>query len=148
MPLTLYSRVRAALPVLLAAAALTSCSKHRPAPPAASAATPAVTAAEVPPEMVGVWTSTRGAVMRCIALHADGTYLMVPNKTAGDQLNFQGTWRVGQDEITWRDSSEGFKADTNRMVEVSYGHFTTVEADQSLTEFKRIAGPGEKCPSD
>ena len=148
MPLTPFPRLRAAPPLLLAAAVvLPGCSKHRAAPaPAASA--PAVSAAEVPPEMVGVWTSSQGPVMRCIALHADGTYLMVPDKQAGDQLNFQGTWRVGKDEITWRDSSQGFKADTNRMIEVSPGHFTTVEGDQALTEFVRIPGPGEKCPSD
>jgi len=135
------------LPVALAlAAALQGCSKHVPAaPPAASA--PSVSAADVPPEMVGVWTSTRGLVMRCIALHADGTYMMVPNAEAGDRLNFHGTWRVADQQITWRDSSEGFKPDTNRMIDVSPGHFTTVEADQSLTQFERIAGPGASCPS-
>lgn len=151
MSLTLYSRDRRraplALPVALALlAVLQGCSKRAPpAPPAASA--PSVSAAEVPPGMAGVWTSTRGTVMRCIALHADGTYMMVPNAEAGDRLNFHGTWRVADQEITWRDSSEGFKPDTNRMIDVSPGHFTTVEADQSLTRFERIAGPGETCPS-
>jgi hypothetical protein len=33
------------------------------------------------------------------------------------------------------------------MIDVSPGHFTTVEADQSLTQFERIAGPGVTCPS-
>ena len=140
-------RAPRALPVALAlAAALQGCSKHAPAvAPAASA--PPVAAADVPPEMVGVWTSSRGLVMRCIALHADGTYMMVPNAEAGDRLNFHGTWRVADQQITWRDSSEGFKPDTNRMIDVSPGHFTTVEADQSLTQFERIAGPGVTCPS-
>lgn len=140
-------RAPCALPVALTlVAALQGCSKHAPAaPPAASA--PSVSAAEVPPEMAGVWTSSRGPVMRCIALHADGTYMMVPNAEAGDRLNFHGTWRVADGQITWRDSSEGFKPDINRMIDVSPGHFTTVEADQSLTQFERIAGPGVSCPS-
>ena len=148
MPLSLLSRDRgrAALAVALAlAAALPGCSKHAPEPPPAT--TPAAPPAGVPAEMAGVWTSTRGPVMRCIELHADGTYMMVPNQEAGDSLNFHGTWRVADEQITWRDSSQGFSPDVNRMVDVSSGHFTTVEADQSQTVFDRIAGPGATCPS-
>jgi len=98
--------------------------------------------------MAGVWTSTRGMVMRCIELHADGSYMMVPNAEAGDRLNFNGTWRVADGRITWRDSSQGFAPDVNAMDGVSNGHFTTIEADRSRTQFDRIAGPGEKCPSE
>ncbi|MBW8778286.1 MAG: hypothetical protein JF585_03595, partial [Burkholderiales bacterium] len=72
------------------AAALPGCSRHAP-PPAAPA--PAAPPADVPQDMAGVWTSTRGMVMRCIELHADGTYMMLPNAEAGDHLNYQGTWR-------------------------------------------------------
>ena len=143
MPLTSPSRV---LPICFAVvAALPGCSKHRPAPPPAASA-PAVTAAEVPPEMVGVWTSTRGNTMRCIELRADGVYLMVPNTDAGDRFNYHGTWRVGGGQITWRDASENFRPDVNPMVDVGEGHFTTIEADKSETQFERIAGPGASCP--
>ena len=132
--------------MLLLAAALQACSRHaaEPAPPAPA---PAAPPADVPADMAGVWTSTRGPVMRCIELHADGTYMLVPNTEAGDRLDFHGTWRVADEQITWRDSSDGFNADVNRMVDVSPGHFTTIEADRSRTVFERIAGPGSKCPS-
>jgi len=53
--------------------------------------------------------------MRCIELHADGSYMMVPNAEAGDRLNFNGTWRVADGRITWRDSSQGFAPDVNAM---------------------------------
>lgn len=124
----------------LFAAALSGCSRHAP-PPAAPPA-------DVPQDMAGVWTSTRGMVMRCIELHADGSYRMVPNTEAGDRLVFDGTWRVAGGRITWRDSSQGFAPDVNAMDEVSNGRFTTIEADRSRTRFERIAGPGEKCPSE
>jgi len=87
-------------------------------------------------------------VMRCIELHADGTYMMLPNTEAGDPLNYQGTWRVADGKITWRDSSQGFSPDVNTMESVSTGHFSTGEADNSRSQFDRIAGPGEKCPSE
>jgi len=127
------------------AAALPGCSRHAPAPPGPA---PAAPPADVPQDMAGVWTSTRGMVMRCIELHADGSYMMVPNAEAGDRLNFNGTWRVADGRITWRDSSQGFAPDVNAMDGVSNGHFTTIEADRSRTQFDRIAGPGEKCPSE
>jgi hypothetical protein len=127
------------------AAALPGCSRHAP-PPAAPA--PAAPPADVPQGMAGVWTSTRGMVMRCIELHADGTYMMLPNAEAGDHLNYQGTWRVADGRITWRDSSQGFAPDVNTMESVSTGHFSTIEADNSRSQFDRIAGPGEKCPTE
>jgi len=139
---------RGAFPLAVAAtlaAALPGCSRRAPAPPAAA---PAAPPADVPQDMAGVWTSTRGTVMRCIELHADGTYLMLPNAEAGDHLNYQGTWRVAGGNITWRDASQGFSPDVNAMESVSPGHFTTVEADNSRSSFDRIAGPGEKCPSE
>ena len=127
------------------AAALSGCSRHAPPPPAPA---PAAPPADVPQDMAGVWTSTRGMVMRCIELHPDGTYMMLPNTEAGDHLNYQGTWRVADGKITWRDSSQGFSPDVNAMESVSTGHFSTVEADNSRSQFDRIAGPGEKCPSE
>ena len=127
-------------------AALPGCSRHSPPPPPAPA--PAAPPADVPQDMAGVWTSTRGMVMRCIELHADGSYMMVPNTEAGDHLNYSGTWRVAGGRITWRDSSQGFAPDVNAMDSVSNGHFTTIEGDNSRTQFDRIAGPGEKCPSE
>ncbi|MCK9685259.1 hypothetical protein [Scleromatobacter humisilvae] len=142
MPPPLFLR---AASLLLLCALLHACSRHVPA--AAPAPAPVAPPADVPSDMAGVWTSTRGPVMRCIELHADGTYLMAPNSEAGDHLNFHGTWRVADEQITWRDSSQGFAADVNRMVDVSPGHFTTIEADQSQTVFARIAGPGSTCPS-
>ena len=105
-----------------------------------------VTPANVPPSMLGVWTSTRGDVMRCIEMHADGTYLMVPNTEAGDRATFHGTWRVDRDSVTWRDASLPGRPDTNPLVDVSAGHFTTVETDRSRTRFDRIAGPASTCP--
>lgn len=132
------------------AAALAGCSRHVPAdpPPATPAVTPGtdVTTDNVPPAMVGVWTSTRGTTMRCIELHADGVYLMVPNSDAGDRFNYHGTWRVGVGEITWRDASQNWRPDVNPMVDVADGHFVTIEADKSNTAFDRIAGPGATCP--
>jgi hypothetical protein len=140
----------AARGILLAAvplAALAACSRHaaEPLPPVA-AGTPAAPPAGVPPELAGVWTSTRGPVMRCIEMHPDGLYLMVPNTEAGDRTEYHGTWRVAGDRITWRDASQGDAPDTNRMVDVSDGRFSTVEADQSLTQFQRIAGTDATCP--
>ena len=144
-PPSLHDARRAAS-LLLLSALLHGCSRHVPeAPPPTPA--PAAPPADVPSDLAGVWTSTRGPVMRCIELHADGTYMMVPNAEAGDRLNFHGTWRVADEQITWRDSSQGFAADVNRMVDVSPGHFTTIEADQSQTRFDRIAGAGSTCPS-
>jgi hypothetical protein len=138
-------RAACAIPAAAAlAAALPGCSRHTPPPRPAPAAPPA----DVPQDMAGVWTSTRGMVMRCIELHADGSYMMVPNAEAGERLNFNGTWRVADGRITWRDSSQGFAPDVNAMDDVSNGHFTTIEADKSRTQFDRIAGPGEKCPSE
>ena len=56
------------------ALALAGCSKHAPAEPPAAASTASfgtdVTPDNVPPSLVGVWTSTRGTTMRCIELHA------------------------------------------------------------------------------
>jgi hypothetical protein len=138
---------RAGLAATFAAAtvALPGCSKHAPPPPAPA---PAAPPADVPQDMVGVWTSTRGMVMRCIELHADGSYMMVPNTEAGDHLNYQGSWRVADGRITWRDTSQDLRPDVNVMESVSTGHFTTIEVDNSRTQFDRIAGPGEKCPSE
>ena len=130
----------------VATVALPGCSKHAPPPPPAPA--PAAPPADVPQDMAGVWTSTRGMVMRCIELHADGSYMLVPNTEAGDRLNYQGTWRVSDGKITWRDTSQGGTPDVNAMESVSAGHFTTIEANNSRTQFDRIAGPGEKCPSE
>ncbi len=140
------SRARRALPLALSlAAALQGCSRHAP-PPAVDSDLDAPRL-DVPADMVGVWTSTRGPVMRCIELHADGTYAMAPNLQAGDGRSYRGTWRVAQQQVTWRDSSQGFAPDVNRMVDVSPGHFTAIEADQSTTQFDRIAGPGATCPA-
>ena len=131
------------------AAALAACSRHvapTPAPaPAADAGAPAY---EAPRELVGVWTSTRGTLMRCIEMHADGSYLMVPNSDVGDRQTYHGTWRIVGEDIVWRDASQGYSADTNRLVDVSDGHFKTLETDQSLTQFDRlVAGPGARCPA-
>ena len=129
---------------------LAGCSRHAPVevPGAASTASVGtdVTPDNVPPALVGVWTSTRGNTQRCIELHADGVYLMVPNTDVGDRFNYHGTWRVGGGQITWRDASENFRPDVNPMVDVSDGHFTTIEVDKSETQFERIAGPGASCP--
>ena len=144
MPLSSIPRARLAA-TLVVAAALPGCSKQAsPLPAPAPAAPPA----DVPQDMAGVWTSTRGMVMRCIELHADGSYIMLPNTEAGDHFNYQGTWRVADGRITWRDSSQAGTSDVNVMESVSTGHFTTIEADGSRSQFDRIAGPGEKCPSE
>jgi len=102
----------------------------------------------VPHAMVGVWTSTRGTTMRCIELHADGGYNMVPNTAAGDTFAAAtGTWRVVGPSITWRDDSQGGAVDINRMVDVTESRFTTVEADGSTTKFALIAGTvTARCP--
>ncbi|MBW8780224.1 MAG: hypothetical protein JF585_13600 [Burkholderiales bacterium] len=138
---------RAAIPaaVLAAlAAALPGCSK--PAPPLKEA--PVALDPEIPEDMFGVWTATRGMVMRCIELRAGGTFMMAPNTEAGDRLYSSGTWRVAGGKMTWRDWAHGFTPDVNAMESVSPGHFTTVEANGSRTQFDRIAGPGDKCPSE
>lgn len=96
--------------------------------------------------MVGVWTSTRAGTMRCIELRADGVYVMVPNTDAGDRTTYQGTWRVGPGQITWRDGSQNWQPDVNPMKHVADGHFVTVESDGSESTFDRIAGPGATCP--
>ncbi|MEO5689874.1 MAG: hypothetical protein ABIR54_21160 [Burkholderiaceae bacterium] len=141
---------RAARALLLApllGATLGACSRHAAPPPVPASAADAAPAYDAPPELVGVWTSTRGPVMRCIEMHADGSYLMVPNGEAGDRQTFHGTWRAVGEAITWRDSSQGYAADVNRLIDVSDGHFKTVEADQSLTQFDRlVAGPSARCP--
>ena len=131
------------------AASLAACSRHAaPAPPAPAASADAAPAYEAPREIVGVWTSTRGTAMRCIEMHADGTYLMVPNSEAGDRQAYHGTWRVSTTDITWRDASQGDAPDINHLVDVSDGHFKTVEADRSTTQFDRlVAGPDARCPS-
>ena len=102
----------------------------------------------VPAGMVGVWTSTRGGTMRCIELHRDGRYEMVPNTAAGDTfVAATGSWRVGDQAITWRDDSQGDQADTNRMVDVDERHFSTLEADGSRTKFELIAPTvTARCP--
>ena len=144
---------RAARAVLLAtalAAALAACSRHAAStPPSAPApAADAAPAYEAPHELVGVWTSTRGDVMRCIEMHADGTYLMVPNGEAGDRQTYHGTWRIVGEDIVWRDASQGYAADTNHLVDASDGHFKTVEVDRSLTQFDRlVGGPAARCPA-
>ena len=71
-PPSLHDARRAAS-LLLLSALLHGCSRHVPeAPPPTPA--PAAPPADVPSDLAGVWTSTRGPVMRCIELHADGTY--------------------------------------------------------------------------
>ena len=147
MPFLLPDARRAERALCLAAtlaAALAACSKHS-APIALPAPAPAH---DAPREFVGVWTSARGTVMRCIEMHADGTYLMVPNSEAGDRQTYHGTWRVSTTDITWRDASQGDAPDINHLVDVSDGHFKTVEADRSTTQFDRlVAGPDARCPS-
>jgi len=133
------------LPAVALFVALPGCSRHAPPPPEPA---PAAPPADVPQDMAGVWTSTRGLVMRCIELHADGTYMMVPNTEAGDHESYRGTWRVADGRITWRDSSQGGREDVNPMEGVSSRQFITIEADKSRTQFDRIAGPGEKCPTE
>ena len=105
-----------------------------------------VTATTVPAGMVGVWTSTRAGVVRCIEMAEDGTWTMVPNVEAGDRFPAQsGTWRVVDQDILWRDASG--KPDKNRMIDASDGRFNTLEADKSQTRFDRIlAGPTARCP--
>ena len=144
---------RAVLALAAPAALLAGCTKHKPAeppPPAASTASAGgeVNSDNVPPALVGTWASSRDNGMRCIELHADGSYLMVPNEQAGDRafVNYQGTWRVDGHQITWRDTSQGGKPDVNPMEDESPGHFTTVEANHTRTVFERIAGPGSTCP--
>ena len=105
-----------------------------------------VTASTVPTDMVGVWTSTRGGVVRCIEMAGDGTWTMVPNTDAGDRFDAEsGTWRVVDQDIVWRDARGTF--DTNRMIDVADGRFNTLEADSTQTRFERIlAGPAARCP--
>ena len=105
-----------------------------------------VTKRTVPQEMVGVWTSTRDSVVRCIEMAEDGTWTMVPNVEAGDRFPAEsGTWRVVDQDILWRDASG--KPDKNRMIDASDGRFNTLEADKSQTRFDRIlAGPTARCP--
>ena len=105
-----------------------------------------VTPRTVPRDMVGVWTSTRASVVRCIEMAEDGTWTMVPNVDAGDRFAAQsGTWRVVDQDIVWRDTAGTF--DRNRMVDVADGRFDTLEADRSQTRFDRIlAGPAARCP--
>jgi hypothetical protein len=131
------------------AAALAGCSRHGSTPPPAPASVAdAAPAYDAPRELVGVWTSTRGSVMRCIELHADGGYRMVPNSDVGYRQTYHGTWRIVGEDIIWRDASQGYATDTNQLVDVSDGHFKTVEADRSLTQFDRlVAGPNARCPS-
>jgi len=131
----------------LLALTLFGCSKHKPVEPPPPAASTAA-ADNVPPELVGTWTSTRDGGMRCIELHANGSYLMVPNEQAGDRanVNFQGTWSVEGHQITWRDTSMGGKPDVNPMEDETPGHFVTLEANHTRTTFDRIAGPGSSCP--
>lgn len=101
----------------------------------------------VPRGMVGVWTSTRGNVMRCIELRADGYYNMVPNAEAGDRFTSTGTWRVVGQDIVWRDDHQSDVVDTNRLIDVADGHFKTLESDRSQTAFDRItADPQARCP--
>ena len=104
------------------------------------------TARTVPQDMVGVWTSTRSGVVRCIEMAADGTWTMVPNVDAGDRFPVEsGTWRVVDQDITWRDAHG--VPDKNRMIDVTDGHFNTLEADRTQTRFDRIlAGPAARCP--
>jgi hypothetical protein len=131
-------------------ATLAACSKPVApiAPPPTASAAGAAPAYAAPREWVGVWTSTRGTVMRCIEMHADGTYLMVPNREAGDRQTYHGTWRASATDITWRDASQGDAPDVNRLVDAADGHFKTVETDQSTTQFDRlVADPGARCPA-
>jgi len=101
----------------------------------------------VPRGMVGVWTSTRDNVMRCIELRADGFYNMVPNTEAGDRFASTGTWRVVGQDILWRDDHQSNIVDTNRLVDVADGHFKTLEHDRTQTTFDRItADPAARCP--
>ena len=147
LPIRAVAVAAAAAAMLLAVAA---CSKRPPADPHPATSTASlgtdVTPDNVPPSLVGVWTSTRGTTMRCIELHADGVYLMVPNAEAGDHFNDHGTWRVGGGQITWRDASQNWRPDVNPMVDVSDGHFTTIEVDKSETRFERIADAASSCP--
>ena len=105
-----------------------------------------VTAHTVPPDMVGVWTSTRDGVVRCIEMAEDGTWTMVPNVDAGDRFAAEsGTWRVVDQDILWRDARGTL--DRNRMIDVADGRFNTLEADRTQTRFDRIlAGPTARCP--
>jgi hypothetical protein len=105
-----------------------------------------VTTRTVPQDMVGVWTSTRDGVVRCIEMAEDGTWTMVPNVEAGDRFAAEnGTWRVVDQDILWRNASGVF--DKNRLIAATDGHFNTLEADRSQTKFDRIlAGPAARCP--
>jgi hypothetical protein len=105
-----------------------------------------VTPRTVPRDMVGVWTSTRGGVVRCIEMAADGTWTMVPNVDAGDRFpTGSGTWRIVDQDIVWRDARG--TPDKNRLIDVNDGHFDTLEADKTQAKFDRIlAGPAARCP--
>jgi hypothetical protein len=103
--------------------------------------------ASVPRALVGVWTATRGNVVRCIELREDGWFNMVPNTEAGDRVGWTGTWRVVGQDIVWRDDHDSGVVDTNRMIDVADGHFDTLEADRSQTKFDRLlADPAARCP--
>ena len=105
-----------------------------------------VTTRTAPQDMVGVWTSTRDGVVRCIEMAEDGSWTMVPNVDAGDRFPVEsGTWRVVDQDIVWRDRNG--TPDKNRMIDVADGHFNTLEADRTQTKFERIlAGPAARCP--
>ncbi len=109
---------------------------------------PPLTQQTVPHAMVGVWTSTRGATMRCIELREDGFYNMVPNTAAGDRFGAAtGTWRVVGQSITWRDDGQGGAVDINRMIDVTDTRFTAIEADGTRTRFELIAPTATaRCP--
>ncbi len=104
---------------------------------------PAVSAAELPCELVGLWEFKKRGVDYLIVLADDGSY-------SGDRM--EGSWRYADGKIHWvEESITPHQKESNRVeLRPDGGSFTVTERNGSVTEYTRrehIASQRCKAPS-
>jgi hypothetical protein len=108
----------------------------------------ATTPTRLPCDLIGLWSSTNGGVMRRIELRDDGRYVMAASMLGIDPRGgYAGQWWVQEGNIVWLDDSNGI-VDTNQMLNVADGRFEVIENNGRRTRFERIeAKASSRCDS-
>ncbi len=89
---------------------------------------------------LGVWAATRGNMVYQVTLEADGKFVAVPARNAGDNAQtITGAWSVSGKSIAWvYDSGAVWPPDVNPVSNETSDEFTLSEVNGSSTRYSLI----------
>ena len=89
---------------------------------------------------LGVWAATRGSMVYQVTLEADGKFVAVPARNAGDNAEtITGAWSVAGKSIAWvYDSGAVWPPDVNAVTNETSDEFTLSEVNGSTTRYSLI----------